>query len=370
MKEYPVYVRVLCYMLIIWLTLTGLAEGRELLIPLALGILLAFLLIPVTRALESKRVPKVPSILLSILLMILVFGGLIFFLSSQFLSFSEEIPLLKTQLELKFTAIQNFITENFNISKREQLQWIQDQLSGAIASSGQVFGSIFSATGNFLAAAALIPIYIFFFIYYRHKIIDFVKLMTPQEKHEWVLETIHSTSRVSQKYLVGLLIDITILSVLNSIGFLLLGINHAILLGVVAAILNIIPYIGVLIGSIFPIAMALLTHDSIWVAVGAFAVCVFVQFLDNNFITPAVVGSAVSINPFATIIALLIGGMVWGVAGMMLFIPYLGMLKVILDNNEKWRPYGYLIGEEELFRKKKKKMIKIDLDPVEKKETN
>ncbi len=284
--------------------------------------------------------------------MMLVLGGLIYVLSSQFLSFSEEMPLLKEKFTEKFGQIQSFIQESFNVSEKRQGIWLKDQMVGMMESSGQMFGNIFSATGNFLAAATLIPIYIFFFTFYKHKFIDFMKLMTKPEKHDWMLDMMQRTSKVSQKYLVGLLIDIGILTVLNSIGFMILGIKHAILLGLIAALLNIIPYIGVLIGSIFPIIMALLTKDSIWYAVGALGVCVFVQFLDNNFITPKVVGSAVSINPLATLLVLLIGGFVWGVAGMMLFIPFLGMLKVILDNVESLRPFGFLIGEESKLKRK------------------
>jgi len=333
--------------------------AKGLFIPVSVGILLSFLLMPVSRWLEQRKTPRILAILLSILLMILVLSGLIFFLSSQFLSFNDELPFLTEKLKEKFAMIQGFVSGNFNISEQYQIEWLETQLANTLASSGKIFGNIFNATGTFLATATLIPIYIFFFTYYRHKLINFVKQLTPPDKHDWILEVMHSTSKVSQKYLVGLLIDISILSVLNSAGFLLLGINHAILLGVVAAILNIIPYIGVLIGSIFPIAMALITKDSIWFAIGALGVCVLVQFLDNNFITPNIVGSAVSINPLATLVVLLIGGMIWGLAGMMLFIPFLGMLKVVLDNVESLRPYGYLIGEEQNFRKKKVKFFKI-----------
>lgn len=285
--------------------------------------------------------------------MVVVVVGLLFFLSSQVMTFSEDLPLLKVKLAEKFTFVQKMISDKFHVSEQKQIIWLQDQLVKLMESSGQIFGSVFSATGNFLAAATLIPIYIFFFTFYRHKFKDFVKYVAPIDQHDHVLNVMRRTSQVSQKYLVGLLIDISILAILNSIGFLVLGINHAILLGVLAGLLNIIPYIGVLIGSIFPILMALLTKDSIWIAGGALGVCVFVQFLDNNFITPKVVGSAVSINPLATMIALLIGGTIWGVAGMMLFIPFLGMLKVIFDNVEQFRPFGFLIGEEQKIKSRK-----------------
>ena len=348
-------------MLIVALLILGLYIGRGLLIPAALSILFAFLLMPISRWLESKKTPRILAIILSILLMILVVSGLIFFLSNQVISFTAELPMLMAKLTEKFTMLQSYISEKFDVSEQRQIDWLREQFTNALQSSGQIFGNIFSATGNFLAKAALIPIYIFFFTYYRHKFVEFVKHLTPSKKHEWVHDVMKSTSKVSQKYLVGLLIDVSILSILNSIGFLALGINHAILLGVIAGFLNIIPYIGVIIGSIFPIALALLTKDSIWIAVGALGVCVVVQFLDNNFITPNVVGSSVSINPLATLIALVIGGMLWGVAGMMLFIPYLGMLKVVFDNVESLKPFGFLIGEEEKLKKKKLKIFKIEI---------
>ncbi len=353
MKDYPIALKATIYIALIIMVVFVLSYARSLLIPISLAILLSFLLMPVSRWLETKKFPRILAIILSIILMILVLGGLIFFLSNQILSFSEDLPLLKEKFTEKFGMMQGFVTDSFKISEQRQIEWLREQIMNAMQSSGQMFGSIFSATGNFLAAATIIPIYIFFFTYYRHKFIDFMKHVTKPENHGWVMDMMHRTSQVSQKYLVGLLIDIAILATLNSIGFLILGINHAILLGVIAGMLNIIPYIGVLIGSIFPIFMALLTKDSIWIAVGALGVCVFVQFLDNNFITPKVVGSAVSINPLATLIALLIGGFVWGVAGMMLFIPFLGMLKVILDNVESLRPYGFLIGEEQNLKSKK-----------------
>ena len=354
MKEIPGYLKAIILMSLMIMIFFVLSTCQSFLIPVSLGILITFLLMPVSRWLERHKVPTIPAIIMSIILMVIVLGALIFFLSNQFMSFTDDLPLLRDKLVDKFGGVQQFVTERFNVSEKHQIAWVREQLLKMLNSSGQIFGNIFSATGSFLAAATLIPIYIFFFTYYRHKFIDFMKHMTPPDKHNWMLDMMHRTSQVSQKYLVGLLIDISILSVLNSIGFLILGINHAILLGIIAGILNIIPYIGVLIGSIFPIAIALLTKDSAWTAVGALGVCVLVQFLDNNFITPKVVGSAVSINPLATMIALLIGGFVWGVAGMMLFIPFLGMLKVILDNVESLRPFGFLIGEEQKLKSSNK----------------
>jgi predicted PurR-regulated permease PerM len=145
-------------------------------------------------------------------------------------------------------------------------------------------------------------------------------------------------------------LDVVILSVLNSAGFLILGLKHAILFGVLASVLNIIPYIGVLIGSTLPILMAFLTKDSMSYALGVAGICFFVQFLDNNFITPYVVGSSVSINPLTAIIVLVASALIWGIPGMVLCMPLTGMAKVLCDNIDSLKPYGFLLGEEVNYR--------------------
>ena len=321
--------------------------AKSLLVPLVFGVFAAFLLLPACQWMERKGVSKSISALLSISMLGIVLIGLLWFMSIQFISFREELPMFVEKLNEKFQLIQAFVSENYGISKKDQLVWLENQLLSFISSGGDLAASVFNATGNFLVNATLIPIYAFFFIYYRGKVKQFMTMVTPVEKHAATLSILKSTSEVSYKYLLGLVADIAILATLNSIGFLILGINHAIFLGITAGLLNVIPYVGVLIGSIIPVAIALITKDSIWIAVGALSVCVVVQFLDNNFITPLIIGSAVSVNPLATTIALVLGGMMWGLAGMMLFIPMLGVLKVIFDRVDGLQPLGYLIGEQE-----------------------
>jgi predicted PurR-regulated permease PerM len=209
---------------------------------------------------------------------------------------------------------------------------------------------IFSATGAFLASFALIPIYIFFLSYYQDKFKEFIRLITKDDKHDQALLVAKKVTLVSQKYLIGIFLDVLILSVLNSTGFLILGLPHAILFGVFASILNIIPYIGVLIGSTLPILMAFLTKDEMSYPLAVAGICFFVQFLDNNFITPYVVGSSVSINPLTAIFVLIASALIWGIPGMVLCIPLTGMAKVVCDNVESMKPYGFLLGEEVNFR--------------------
>lgn len=348
----PGYLKLAVVLFITFMVIAFLYVASAFLIPLVFAILLSFLLLPVSRFLTRKGLHHGISIVLSILLALVVIGGIAFFFYTQIQSFAEDGPMLKEKFNEKVADIQQYISQNFSVSKREQKQFVEEQTETLKESGGDYLSTFFSFTGTMLAAISLIPIYIFFFTYYKKKIKIFICKLIPESQNKYIIGVIGTTAKVSQKYIQGLLIDIGILAVLNYIGFQLLGIEHAILLALMAAILNLVPYIGVFIGSIFPFAMALLTKDESWVAFAAVGVCVVVQFLDNNFITPKVVGSSVSINPLATLLAIIVGGFIWGVMGMMLFIPLLGMAKVVLDSFPESQPYGYLIGEEEEYKPK------------------
>lgn len=351
-QELPSYYKFTIKLLFLILSVFILIWAKDLLLPLTISMFFTFLLFPISKKLMQWKIPEALAILISIIMAMAVFGGLIYFFYYQILSFSDDLPELQKSLDDKMLRLQNFINKNFNISNRDQSKWLDEKVKETAGSGDEYLMGFFSATTSFMASLALIPIYIFFLTYYKEKYKKFIVIVSRDENSENVLNILKKVSTVSQKYLKGLLLDILILSVLNSIGFLFLGLKHAILFGVLAAILNIIPYIGVLIGSILPVTMAFITKDEIGYAIGAAAVCVFVQFLDNNFITPWVVGSSVSINPLTATIVLITSAMIWGVAGMILCMPLTGMLKVVFDNIDSLKPYGYLIGEEVNYRQK------------------
>lgn len=326
--------------------------GKTVLIPLTVALLLSFMLLPISSKLESWRIPRAVAIIISLIIAIAFFAGLIYFFYTQVLMFVNDWPELSKQVSSKVDNIYSFIHEKFNYSKWEQKNWLNDRITKTGESAGQYLMSFFTATGSFFAAIALLPIFIFFITYYRDKFSTFIHLVFTKEKAIHALDITKKVSTVSQKYLKGLFLVIIILSILNSAGFLIFGLKHAILFGVLAALLNIIPYIGILIGSILPITMAIITKDQFSAVLGVAMVCVVVQFLENNFITPFVVGGSVSINPFTAILALVVSAMIWGVVGMILALPLVGMMKVAFDNIEPLKPYGYLIGEEGKFSTK------------------
>ena len=339
--------RIACWLFIISLILALLILGKAFFIPFTVAVLFSFLLLPLSAYMENKGLPREVAIITTLLICFAFLGLLFTFLYYEIMFFVDDAPALKERIDEKILELQRFIATTFNVSRWEQNEWYRQQSDNIKNYSGSYLTDIFTFTGELLAAFALIPIYIFFLTYHRDKIKKFICRAIPDRRNEFILSVARKTVSVSRKYMKGLLIDVLIVSALNATGFMILGLDHAILLGLLTGILNLIPYVGVIIGSIFPFMFAILTMDSSSAAIGSLGVCAVVQFLDNNFITPKVIGSSVSINPLSTLVAIIIGGMLWGIVGMMLFIPLLGMLKVILDSFESTRAYGYLIGEED-----------------------
>jgi predicted PurR-regulated permease PerM len=325
--------------------------GKNLFVPIVIAIFFTFLLYPISQKLEKYKFPKVLAVILSILFAMILFAGIVYFFMNQINSFREDIPMLSSEALNKGNRILEWVETKTQIAKNIQIEWIQEKIKDAVSYGPELMLGLFSTTGTFLAMFALVPLYIFFLTYFRDKYKMFI-ILVAKNNHKNVLDIIKKTSRVSVKYLKGLMIDVLILSVLGSIGYLLLGIKHAILFGVLAALLNIVPYVGVLVGSLLPIMMAIITKDEIGYAIGALGVALVVQFIDNNFISPYVIGSSVSINPLTAMIVLIVGAMMWGVAGMILSMPLAGMMKVVFDNIEPLKPWGYLIGEEVNYQEK------------------
>jgi len=357
--EQPLYIKTTIKLLLAGLIIAFLILAQDILIPLTIAIFFTFLLMPVSRKLEHWRFPKSLAILISIILAFAIVVFLLYFFVDQVMGFVNDWPVLEKTLSAKWESLQQFISETFHISRIEQKTWLTAKIKENASTGGVLVLGIFSATTSFLASFALIPIYVFFLTLYQDKFKDFIRLVTKDDKDEQVLLVVKKVSVVSQKYVMGIFLDVLILSVLNSTGFLILGLQHAILFGVIASFLNIIPYIGVLIGSTLPIIMALLTKDSMSYAMAVAGICIAVQFLDNNFITPYVVGSSVSINPLTATVVLIASSLIWGIPGMVLCLPLTGMAKVVCDNVESLKPYGFLLGEEVNFNVQKQEQEKL-----------
>jgi predicted PurR-regulated permease PerM len=348
MQDQPIYVRGAYFLLFILLLIMTLYLGQALWITLIAATILSFLMLPIVRRLERAYLPRWLASLFGVFFVVAVVGSLVYFVGSQLLGLIDDLPKLQASIEQKSEKMYEYVADRAHISPKEQSAWIDEKKKELLGSGTTSLLSIFRATGAALASMVLIPVIMFFMLIYREKFNVFLQAFCGTH-YDNVMTVAVKISKISQRYIRGLALDIAILTCLNAIGFLALDLEYALLFAFLAALLNIIPYVGVLIGSALPVAMALLTKDSPFVAVAVLGVCVVVQFIDNNFITPKVVGSSVNINPLASIVALVLGGMIWGLAGMLLSIPLAGMFKVICDHVESLRPYGYLLGEEKTY---------------------
>jgi predicted PurR-regulated permease PerM len=319
--------------------------GAEILIPLTFAWILAILLNPIVNFLTKRRCNKIVAIGLAILLMIIVSGGIFLFIGSQAAMFSDSVPQLKDKFQEIAQQVLTWISSTFNVPTEKITTWIEEQKNSGMKGATGAIGSTLGTVSGALAVILLMPVYIFLFLFYKPLLLKFISKVFGNDQQNLVDEVLTQTKTLIQNYLVGLLIEMAIVATMNSTALLIIGIKYAVLLGVIGALLNLIPYIGGVIAIALPMIMALVTGDpvsSLYV-LGAY---LLIQIIDNNYLVPKIVASKVKVNALVSIIVVLIGGALWGVAGMFLSIPITAIAKVIFDRISSLEPFGYLIGDD------------------------
>lgn len=350
-EQYPFWFRRTITLLGLCLLFVILSYGKFILMPLALSALLAMLLEPVSRWLEKLRLGRAVAIILSMTLVFVLLAGIFSLLSYQFVQFADRLPEAGARLQQVSADLLNFFENTFGIAPERQVAFLQQGIQKIIDQSGQYVTTALGATTGILTVLGLLPIFIFFMMYYKEMYQTFLRKVWQERSNASVEVVIGGIQSVTQNYLAGLLIVVVILGILNAVGLLIIGLDNAIFFATFAAMLAVIPYIGIIIGSLPAVLYALLFSGSLWMPLAVIAVFAVVQFLEGNFITPNIIGSRVSINPFMALIALLIGGQIWGIVGMIIFVPFVGILKCIFDEVDALRPYGYLLGNTVQYEK-------------------
>jgi len=318
--------------------------GQEIIVPLLFSLIIAILLNPLVNFLVRKHCNRVIAISISVLLATILTIGLLYFIGSQLAMFSEALPKLKIKFNIMSKDAISWISENFNISIGKIENWIDTQKKESMSNSTTVIGRTLTTISGLFIVVLLLPVYIFLLLFYKPLLLDFIDLVFPTNKNKAVKEVLKETRFLIQSYLIGLLIEAGIVAILNTTGLLILGIDYAILLGVIGALLNLIPYIGGIIAISLPMTLALATKEPVF-ALYVLLIYLAVQLIDNNFIVPRIVASKVKINALASIVVVLIGGALWGVSGMFLSLPLTAICKVIFDRIEPLKPLGFLVGD-------------------------
>jgi len=320
--------------------------GKDIITPIVMAFFLAIMLLPVYRFLRRKRFPETLSIALSILLLLVIIGLLVWFFSSQISQLISDFPLLKKNVQQHLTSLSVWIDNKWNFSTERQVKLINEQNDKLLNYAGGVLGGAASSVTGILIFVGLLPIYIFLLLFYKNLLLRFVFLWFAKSTHARVEEVMRESEVIIKSYLIGLLIQISYITILLGGILLLIGIKHAILIGAIFAILNLIPYVGALIGNIIGVLLTLSSSQEIWPIFAVLGTIAFVQFLDNNILMPRIVGSKVKINALITILGVIVAGALAGISGMFLSLPVIAVLKIIFDRTDNFNQWGVLLGDE------------------------
>lgn len=340
----PPFLRHLLALLVIGLTLYF---GRVLFIPMSYGLLIAIVLYPVCRWMENHRCPRSLAIAAGLAIVVVLFCALVFLLVMQVNIFYGDLPDLLARVKPSLLQLQQWVEARLAIPLSLQNEWWQKTVYNFGSNSGSIMWStVSSATGSFFTLF-LVPVFAALFLYSRAAFVRFLVALAGPSFGPALKDILSKVINTYFRFIKGMLMVYLIVGALNSIGLLLLGIPHAILFGMLTAVMTIIPYVGIFISGLLPVSLAWITKDSLWYPLGVVGVFVFVQYLEANIIFPKVVGTQLKISTWATLVAIISGGILWGVSGMILFIPFAGILKIVLDYIPALKIYNILLGRDE-----------------------
>ena len=371
MKELPVTVRRSIEIAGLFIVGLIIVAGKMVIMPLLTALYISIVLLPVYRFLVRYKIPNIFAIALSLLLLMVGVGLIIWFFSAQLSGLITDFPEIKKNVMLHLESLSEWINSKAHFSTEKQLEVFNNQTDNLLNNAGGMIGGTVSTFSSVFIFLGLLPIYIFLILFYRNLLMRFIFYWFPEKDYTRVSEGMRETESIIKSYLVGLLIQIGYITILLGGILLLFGIKHALLIGVIFAILNLIPYVGALFGNIIGVLLTLTSSQDLTPVITVLLAIAVVQFLDNNILMPKIVGSKVKINALASIVGVVIGGSLAGIPGMFLSLPTIAILKIVCDRTDNLKQWGVLLGDEvpkknpmyiALVNLRKKKLGKFPLD--------
>ncbi len=342
----PYYVKLAFKFLVIFFICYFIHVSKTILIPFSFAVLLAVLLLPIVNFLEKKNFSRALSIAIALLITVFCMAALIYFLSTQIARFVDDIPAIKKNLSDHFVIFQGWIKEKMHISFQEQNEYINQQANKLKESGTGYLSTTFFSITESVILLIILPIYTFLILYYRDLIRRFLFMVFRREHGEKIANVIRSSKMMIHNYILGVLIEMGIVAACNTIGLMILGIKYALFFGVLAAVLNIIPYIGMFTATLFTVLITLSTSthssDILWVIIIMYGI----HIIDVNILMPRIVGSKVRINALISILGVVTGGALAGLSGLFLSVPASAMFKIICDQTDDLKPWGMVLGDD------------------------
>lgn len=343
--KFPSYAKAFIVLIGLYVLIATLSIMQEILVPLIFSVMIAVLLHPVVNILVRIRINRVIAIIVTLVLTFIITAALAVLIFRQLAQFTESWPILVDKFELMLNQTSKWISQYFDLSRWKVNRWTTNAKTEMLSMSNAQVGQTLYALGGWVVTLLLIPVYVFLFLFYNKLLIEFIHRVFGNSDQDRISKIILEIKSVIQSYLAGLLIEAVIVAILNITALLVLGIEYAILLGILGALLNVIPYIGGLVAVALPMAVALATKSTPMFAFYVLALYYLIQLIDNNIIVPLIVSSKVKINALFAILVVFAGNALWGVSGMFLSIPLLAIVKLICDHIESLKPWGFLLGD-------------------------
>ena len=354
----PSYMKAVYISLLIIIIIFFMIMAKAILVPLLVSGYIAMLMTSFCNRLEGWKIPRSLSAFIALLLIILLALGLIFFIVSQLQSFTNDVEMNMEESLNNFaikinTSIENFIGYDIGMGDGFKIKKVMELIQSGNTNISEL---LFTTLGT-LSNIILLPVFIFFLLIYRDHLAVFVTKVFDKQRNKVLMEHMVSMRKIVHAYIVGAGKVMIILGIVNTAVLFALGIKHAIFFGMIAGLLNIIPYVGPFMGALMPFAYALITKDSLFYPFAVIVSFTLIQFMEGSFLTPKITGANVNLNAFITFLGLLIGGAIWGVVGMILIIPTIAILKKLFELSPDTEPYAYLFGEEDAqwFKRRKPK---------------
>ncbi len=342
--RYPLTMRITFLLLALILFFHAVTAAREFLYPIVLGVLFGYLLYPAARFFEKHGAPRILANLVSIVLFLLIVGAGLFFIYKQAGGFIDDFPVYKLKALANIDRLESAIEKRFGVSDLRLVDFIRIRVRHLFDVGNTMLNRAFTSTAGTLFRLGILPVFIFLFLFYRTKLAVFILKLVPPENRLQAVIILREFSNVVPKYMGGVSTVVFLLAIINSTGLLIVGVDHAIVFGVISALCNFIPYFGTLIGGFFPFMFTLLTADTFMLPARVIVFYVIIQFIENNILTPNIVGSSLRLNPMVIILGIIGGGMVWGIPGMFAIVPLLAMVNILGEHVTRLRPYAYLLG--------------------------
>lgn len=345
-NQLPLTVKRSIELLGIALLVTLLVIGRDIIMPILMAFFISIMLLPIYRFLIKKRFPETLAIILPILVVLVFIAGIVWFFSAQIGILASDFPQIKENVSNHLHSLQEWVGRITGIETTKQTAFLKEKSDDLLAMSGKAASGAAVTLSGIFVFVGLLPIYIYLLLFYKDILLRFTFMWFKTDDHQKVKEVVYETESIIKSYLVGLLIQVSYMTILLGGILLLIGIKHALLIGVIFALLNLIPYVGALIGNLIGVLLTLTSSTELWPVITVLGVIAVVQFIDNNILMPRIVGSKVKINAMFAIIGVLIGGTIAGVSGMFLSLPIIAVLKIIFDRSEQFKQWGVLLGDE------------------------